>query len=77
MKFKHYEGKSSLGALIAVVIIIAIILVVLGYQPYISDTFKIKKALNDALQYGQKNSSPTNTTFTSSFFDYIDTPALS
>ncbi len=77
MKFKHHEGKGSLGALIAIVIIIAIVLVVLGYQPYISDTFKIKKALIDGLQYGQKNTSPSPKTFTKSFFDYIDTPTLS
>lgn len=77
MKFKHYEGKSSLGALIAIVIIIAIVLVFLGYQPYISDTMKIKKALNDALHYAQKNAAPTQANFTSSFFDYIDTPTLS
>ncbi len=77
MKFKHYEGKGSLGPLIAIVIIIAIVLVFLGYQPYISDTMKIKRAINDALQYAQKTASPTPENFVKSFFDYIDTPALS
>lgn len=76
MRIRKESGKGSLGVLIAIIIIVGIILVAVGYKPYIDDVMDIKKGLNDALSYGANNPVPDPQKYYKLFYVYCDTATL-